>query len=119
MTPPSKPSISLPEDYFSTELRNFQTTTTFDAPLEQILQLPFEDRLLKVSMNDLAYRVSEEKDSPLVLNFATLYRMRLHKLRSQMVKSVFETRYQGALATGWEANLKEYSKFKAASIPLP
>lgn len=111
-TPPPEPSLSLPEDLPSTGLPRIQTATNFDAALEQILQLPFDDRLLKVSMNDLAYKVSEGRDSPLTLNFATLYRMRLHKLRSEMVKHVFEIRYHNKLATGWEAALKEYGGSK-------
>lgn len=117
-TPPPEPSLSVPDDLTSTELHSIQTATTFDSRLEHILQLPFEDRLIKVSINDLTYRVPEERDSPLVLNFATLYRMRLHALRSQMVKQMFEIRYHNALAPGWEATLKEYGKCKRSRVSL-
>ena len=110
--PSIDPSLGVPEDFVTTGLHRIQTTTTLDAALEQMLQLPFKERLLKVSFNDLAYRGSEERESPLVLNFATMYRMRLHKLRSEMVRQILEIRYHNAVGTGWEATLKEYGECK-------
>ena len=81
-----------------------QAGQNVDAELERILNLPFHNRVVEVFDRDIIYK----KEDTLTVNFATLYRMRLHRLQSQIVKDVFEMRYHDSSNWRWEEPLKEY-----------
>ena len=83
-----------------------QAGQNVDAELERILNLPFHNRAVEVFDRDIVYK----KEDVLTVNFATLYRMRLHRLQSQIIKDVFEMRYHDPSNWSWEEPLKEYGK---------
>ena len=83
-----------------------QAGPNVDAELEKILNLPFYNRVVEVFDRDIIYK----KEDVLTVNFATLYRMRLHRLQSQIVKDLFEMRYHDHSNWSWEEPLKEYGK---------
>ena len=74
-----------------------------------ILQLPLDERVLAVGFNTLVYKPKAGVDKgALVINLATLQRMRLHKLRAEIVKHVLDMRYHGPSDPSCEAPLQEY-----------
>ena len=77
-----------------------------DAELEKILNLTFYNRVVEVFGRDIIYK----KEDVLTVNFATLYRMRLYRLQSQIFKDVIEMRYHYPSNWSWEEPLKEYGK---------
>ena len=83
-----------------------QAGLNVDAELERILNLPFQNRVVEVFDRD----IKNKKDDALTVNYATLYRMRLHRLQSQIIKGVFEMRYHDSSNWSWEEPLKEYGK---------
>ncbi|KAL8796353.1 MAG: hypothetical protein Q9195_001260 [Heterodermia aff. obscurata] len=85
-----------------------------DAELERILNLPFHNRAVEIFDSDIIYK----KGETLTVNFATLYRMRLHRLQSQIVKGVLDMRYQDPSNWSWEEPLKEYGMSKVHSIAM-
>ena len=52
-----------------------------------------------------------EKNGHKIINFATLQRGRLYKLRARVGKDVLEKRYLDRMAPDWEDNLDKYSGF--------
>ena len=91
-----------------------QSGPNVDAELEKILSLPFHNRVVEVFDRDIIYK----KEDVLTANFATLHRMRLHRLQSQIVKDVFEMRYHDPSDWSWEEPLKEYGKSQVHSTAL-
>ena len=77
-----------------------------------ILQLPLDERVLAVGFNTLVYkpRAGDDKGA-LVINLATLQRMRLHKLRAEIVKNALDIRYHGPSDPSCEAPLQEYGGY--------
>ena len=91
-----------------------QAGPNVDAELEKILNLPFHNRVVEVFDRDIIYK----KGDVINVNFATLHRMRLHRLQSQIVKAVFEMRYHDPSDWSWEEPLKEYGKSQVHSTAM-
>lgn len=89
--------------------QKLKPSTDQDAKLNRILQLPFHDRISAVSNGDLVYK-PKEGSGALVVNFATLQRMRLQILQSQLIKDALAILYQDDLRTyNYELSLQQYS----------
>ena len=76
-----------------------------------IFQLPLEKRALMVAFLNLVYRSKADLDrDSLVINFATLQRMRLYKLQSEVAGHALDMRYHNRPNPDWEKSLHEYGK---------
>lgn len=93
-------------------LENFGTANSATAPPTrdfEALQLPLDERVLAVAFHNLVYKSNFEDDrGSLVINFATLQRMRLHKLQAEIVNHILDIRYHGLSDSCWEVPLREY-----------
>ena len=93
------------------EKRGVNSTTQVnaaDTAFDEILQLPTEDRVRAVASGNLVYK--RKADGALAINFATLQRIRLQILQSEIVKHALDMRYHGNSNSGWEESLKTYSQ---------
>ena len=113
--PPPNASVKTLDDLIGSNRRRIQSSSDFDVAFEEALQLPSKDRIMYVNKSNLVYK-PRDSGGILVMNFATLQRMRLQKLQSEVVKYALEMRYCDAAASGWEAPLQEYGAVESQSI---
>ncbi|KAL8816850.1 MAG: hypothetical protein Q9191_008254 [Dirinaria sp. TL-2023a] len=86
--------------------RNPVPTNDADIEFEKILRLPTKDRVGAVNSRNLVY--NRRSDGALAINFATMQRMRLQSLQSELVKQALDIRYHGLSNSDWEESLKKY-----------
>lgn len=102
--PPAGPPASYHSNFYPDGLPQKLSKTTTDLEREEILRLPFARRVKEIFDQDIVYK----NNGTLTMNLATLYRMRLHTLQSQIVKDVLDMRYHDPSNWGWEGPLREY-----------